>query len=243
MRTAPTGPNTAEAETAAAFPHGHRGQGGDPGPPRHRGRDRSRGPAEPADGAATSTGPFGDELTHLSTRALQGDLSAVEPLIRLVRPMVLRYCQARLSRAAGAPHISDDVAQEVCVALVSALPRYRDMGRPFASFVFGIAAHKVADALRRRDRADCRGLADSLPEMADVGPSPEEAAVRGDEGERVLSLLRALPDVQRRLVVLRVMVGLSADETGSALGMSAGAVRVAQHRALGRLREMARTAV
>jgi RNA polymerase sigma-70 factor (ECF subfamily) len=39
--------------------------------------------------------------------------------------------------------------------------------------------------------------------------------------------------------VLRVLTGLSAQETGSALGMSAGAVRVAQHRALARLRAIA----
>lgn len=232
LRTAPTRPSTAEGDTAAEFPYG-RSNG--PTPSDESGSAGRFAPSEAQD-------PSTDELTQLSRRALQGDLNAVEPLIRLVRPMVLRYCQARLSRAAGAPHISDDVAQEVCVALVSALPRYRDMGRPFASFVFGIAAHKVADALRRRDRDDCRGLADALPEMADAQPGPEEAAMRGDEGERVRSLLLALPDVQRRLVVLRVMVGLSADEAGSELGMSAGAVRVAQHRALGRLREMARTA-
>jgi len=41
------------------------------------------------------------------------------------------------------------------------------------------------------------------------------------------------------LLVLRVLTGLSAEETGAALGMSAGAVRVAQHRALARLRSTA----
>jgi RNA polymerase sigma-70 factor (ECF subfamily) len=40
-------------------------------------------------------------------------------------------------------------------------------------------------------------------------------------------------------MVLRVAVGLSAEETGRALGMSAGAVRVAQHRALQKLRAAA----
>ena len=40
------------------------------------------------------------------------------------------------------------MAQEVCLALLSALPSYRDMGRPFGAFVFAIAAHKVAQAAR-----------------------------------------------------------------------------------------------
>ena len=42
------------------------------------------------------------------------------------------------------------------MAAVMALPRYSDRGRPFLAFVYGIAAHKVADAYRAagRDRAD-----------------------------------------------------------------------------------------
>ncbi len=66
--------------------------------------------------------------------------------------MVVRYCRARLGRISGHYHAADDVAQEVCIAVLSALPRYQDMGRPFASFVFGIASHKVADAKRSASR-------------------------------------------------------------------------------------------
>jgi RNA polymerase sigma-70 factor (ECF subfamily) len=40
-------------------------------------------------------------------------------------------------------------------------------------------------------------------------------------------------------MTLRVAVGLSAEETGRALNMTPGAVRVAQHRALNRLRSLA----
>ena len=49
-------------------------------------------------------------------------------------------------------------------------------------------------------------------------------------------LLDNLPDAQQEILRLRVGVGLSADETAEALGMTAGAVRVAQHRALAKLR-------
>ncbi|GAB3211661.1 sigma-70 family RNA polymerase sigma factor [Marinactinospora endophytica] len=187
----------------------------------------------------TATLPRADdtELNHLTRLAVQGDLGAVDSLIREVRPMVVRYCQARLARVAGYVHYSDDVAQEVCIALLAALPRYRDMGRPFASFVFGIAAHKVADALRGSHRADVP--TDTVPDRPDDGPGPEEFAVRTAEAERARALLGELPEQQRRLLVMRVIAGLSADETGHVLGMSAGAVRVAQHRALARLREVA----
>ena len=52
-----------------------------------------------------------------------------------------------------------------------------------------------------------------------------------------LLLLRLQP-AQRELLLLRVAAGMSAEETGRALGMTAGAVRVAQHRAMQKLRAL-----
>jgi RNA polymerase sigma-70 factor (ECF subfamily) len=180
----------------------------------------------------------GNDLRELTTLAVQGDPGAIEGLITEMRPMIVRYCRARLGRVSGHYHIADDVAQEVCIAVLSALPRYRDMGRPFASFVFGIASHKIADALRSAIRAAIP--TEDLPDGPDDRPGPEETVVRSAEAEQAKDLLYRLPDHQRELVMLRVVAGLSAEETGNVLGMSAGAVRVAQHRAIARLRAMAR---
>jgi RNA polymerase sigma-70 factor, ECF subfamily len=178
-----------------------------------------------------------DDLKDLTRLAVQGDRTAIESLIAQLRPMVVRYCRGRLGRVSGQYHIADDVAQEVCIAVLSALPRYRDMGRPFASFVFGIASHKVADALRSSVRSAVP--TQDLPDGPDEGPGPEETVVRYIEAEHARRLLSRLPDNQRELLMLRVVSGLSAEETGNVLGMSPGAVRVAQHRALARLRAMA----
>lgn len=188
---------------------------------------RARRPARPEAG----------DLRELTSLAVQGDPGAIEVLIGEVRPMIVRYCRARLGRVSGQYHIADDVAQEVCIAVLSALPRYRDMGRPFASFVFGIASHKIADALRSAVRAAVP--TEDLPDGPDDRPGPEETVVRYIEAERARDLLTRLPEHQRELVLLRVVAGLSAEETGNVLGMSAGAVRVAQHRAIARLRAMA----
>ena len=195
--------------------------------------------AESARAQGPGEAPASDQgLNHLGTRAVRGDAGAVDSLFRQIRPMVVRYCRARLARVSGLVHHSDDVAQEVCVALLSALPRYEDRGRPFASFVYGIAAHKVADTLRVAGRTETVPT-DTLPEPADDAPGPEDAAVRGIEAQQARELLDELPDQQRRLLVMRIIAGLTADETGHVLGMSAGAVRVAQHRALARLRKVA----
>ena len=151
--------------------------------------------------------------------------------------MVLRYCRGRLGRLPGADYAADDAAQEACIAVLTALPRYRDEGRPFEAFVFGIAARKVADVQRAAIRAAVP--TETLPETLDESAGPEEAALAAAEAKRARDLLDKLPDHLRELMVLRVAVGLSAEETGRALNMTPGAVRVAQHRALNRLRSFA----
>jgi RNA polymerase sigma-70 factor (ECF subfamily) len=151
--------------------------------------------------------------------------------------MVHRYCRARLARHPGADQAADDVAQEVCIAVLTALPRYRDEGKPFEAFVYRVAANKVADsqrALYRQPQPQAE-----LPEVVDLTDGPEALAVRASDAAEARALLDVLPDSLRELMVLRVAVGLSAEETGRALGMSAGAVRVAQHRALQKLRAAA----
>jgi RNA polymerase sigma-70 factor (ECF subfamily) len=59
-----------------------------------------------------------------------------------------------------------------------------------------------------------------------------------DDAAIAMALMQQLPAQQREILTLRVAVGMSTDETAAALGMSAGAVRVAQHRALNKLRAM-----
>ena len=179
----------------------------------------------------------GEEMGELAARAAQGDARAVDGLLARVRLMVHRYCRARLGRLPGSEHAADDVAQEVCIAVLSALPRYRDQGRPFEAFVFGIAAHKVADVQRAAMRLAVP--TDDVPDAPDERLGPEDEVLRQSDATRVRELLNRLPAHQRELLIMRVAVGLSAEETGTALGMTAGAVRVAQHRALSRLRVLA----
>ena len=205
-------------------------------PPASAGARRGAAPSASSRAAASSRAD-GAGLRDLTSRAARGQPAAIESLLEHIRPMIVRYCRARLGRVAGHYQVADDVAQEVCIAVLSALPRYRDMGRPFASFVFGIAAHKVADAMRSAARLAVP--TEDLPDGPDEQPGPEETVVAYLEAERARALLGRLPVHLRELVILRVVTGLSAEETGNVLGMSAGAVRVAQHRALARLRALA----
>jgi RNA polymerase sigma-70 factor (ECF subfamily) len=177
-----------------------------------------------------------DVPDELVARAMTGDPEAVGAVIAIIRPMVVRYCRARLGRVDRSSVSADDVAQEVCLAVLTALPGYRVQGRPFLAFVYGIASHKVIDAHRAATRNRSEPVAD-IPDAIESADGPEQRALRIELSSEMGKLLDTLPEKQREILVLRVVVGLSAEETAEAVGSTPGAVRVAQHRALARLRK------
>ncbi len=126
------------------------------------------------------------------------------------------------------------------MAVLTALPTYRRDGRPFLAFVYGIAAHKVVDAHRAAGRSKSVPVSE-LPEGVSTDVGPEQSAIDGSVAGTMTSLLLTLPPSQQEILRLRVVVGLSAEDTAAALGMTAGAVRVAQHRALAKLRGLLET--
>jgi len=179
----------------------------------------------------------GDQLTALVNAAAGRDPVATQRVLARIRPIVLLYCRARIGRIAQSFTSADDVAQEVCLALVAALPAYRDRGQPFLAFVYGIAQHKVADAHRAAARNKSLPVPD-VPDRPETVAGPEQRVLQSELKSSMDRLLAVLSDKQREIVLLRVVVGLSAEETADLVGSTPGAVRVAQHRALTRLRKL-----
>ncbi|AWB83427.1 sigma-70 family RNA polymerase sigma factor [Corynebacterium liangguodongii] len=176
-----------------------------------------------------------NDLARLARRAAAGEPGALNELVRTIHPRVLRYARARIS--GGRMPTPEDVAQEICLAVVTSVGSYVDMGKPFMAFVYGIAFNKVADAHRALAR-DKLTPTEQVPDSADdATATPEEAILEADGSNRVRQLLDVLSDKARDIIILRVFVGLSAEETAQAVGGTAGAVRVAQHRALATLRK------
>ncbi len=139
----------------------------------------------------------------------QADARAFAPLYGRYAEPVYRYCYRKL----GHPEIAADATAQVFVQALAALPRYRSPGNSFRAWLFTTAHVPTAD------------------------PLPEEALLRLDAGVTVRTLLATLPDEQRQILELR-LAGLTGGEIATVLGRSPGAVRVAQVRAIARLREM-----
>ncbi|MFC4244772.1 sigma-70 family RNA polymerase sigma factor [Gryllotalpicola reticulitermitis] len=173
----------------------------------------------------------GEELSELVGRGQAGDTDAVDELVRRLRTRIFAYVLARIGKREEA----EDVTQETCLALTSALPDFDAKSGKFTSFVFGIASNKVLMSQRSRGRRPEVPVAE-VPEESSVAPGPAERYEHDDSLRRLLAQLDELPERHRDVLLLRVVAGLSADETAAALGTTAANVRVIQHRALSSLR-------
>lgn len=179
----------------------------------------------------------GLDLDALVRAAQDGDEAAIAQMIAALLPRISRYCRGRIGPRHSTFASADDVAQEALMAVLHALPTYRRDGVNFFGFAFGIAAHKVADFHRKRQREPGVPTAEP-PAVEDGDGGPEQKVLHAEQSERLGRLLDVLNDRQREILVHRVVTGLSAEETAQVLGMTPGAVRVAQHRALDKLRRV-----
>lgn len=195
--------------------------------------DTGAAPTGRGTGEAVASADLNTLVDGAAATALIGGVHSVEKLLTLLRPWIERYCRARLGpRLRRRPSGHDiDLPQEVCLAVLAALPAHREPGSPFLAFVHRIAANKLADAYR----AMARNRVDPWP--GSLRDARAEQVPEAEPAVRIRRLVDALPEQQREILVLRVVMGMSTQETADVIGLPAGAVRVAQSRALTGLRE------
>jgi RNA polymerase sigma factor (sigma-70 family) len=124
----------------------------------------------------------------------------------------------------------EDLLGQVLEGVVRGISRFKGSESAFRSWVFTIAHSRIIDDRRRTRRR---------PQMSDhdVPDVPTLTADVHDESvtlsrEAALELLDKLPPKQRDVIALRVVAGLSVDQTAQVLNRRAGSIRVAMHRAL-----------
>ena len=113
--------------------------------------------------------------------------------------------------------------------VITALPTFRHEGKPFLAFVCTEFARTRWPTRTGppRGRPVPISVAD-VPDAPSTERGPEQRVVANFDRRWPLStdILGTLPETQQEILRLRVVVGLSAEETAEALGMTAGAVRV-----------------
>lgn len=161
----------------------------------------------------------------LVTRVARGDARALETLCqRWERPLY-----AFLGRQTGGRDV-DDLFQDTWLRVVRGAHRF-DPNRRFSTWLFQIAVNRCRDWRRRPppapvDPADLTGT-----------PAPPDGADARLDVER---LLAALPDGQRRAVILRYWHDCDEDEVARILRIPRGTVKSRLHHAMRRLIALAR---
>jgi RNA polymerase sigma-70 factor, ECF subfamily len=166
----------------------------------------------------------GENLEMLMVRYQHGDFAAATVLIENISPRLCRFFLAKsMSRAEA-----DDLLQETWLRIHKVRHTYRP-GQPALPWFYAIARHIRIDHYRKSIRAAAgeREL-EEMSKGASSGPHPA--------GE-LEALLAPLSEVQREIIAMLKIEGMSLEEVARATSSSVGSVKQKVHRAYKKLRE------
>jgi RNA polymerase sigma-70 factor (ECF subfamily) len=130
----------------------------------------------------------------------------------------------------GDPREAEDLAMDVFVEALAALPRYRWQDRPLLAWLFAIARHQGVTRLRKR-------AVRSRP--IEAPPSPEKGWLDNGAGEACVEarrLLGRLDSPTAEALVLRFAMDWSFEEIAALQGGSVSAAKMRVYRAVARAR-------
>ena len=157
-----------------------------------------------------------------------GDESSWTQIYLALFPRLTAYARSRLDDDRASEAVAETFARAV-----AGVGRFSWQGGGFEGWIFAILRHVIIDAHRKHGRAQRHvplfdGERNQSEAIDGLLASEEAAAVR--------HAYRALSPTEQELLHLRVVSGLSAEAVATVLGKRAGAVRMAQSRALDNLR-------
>jgi RNA polymerase sigma factor (sigma-70 family) len=174
---------------------------------------------------------LGPDFLSILTAAKSGAQWAWAALYRDLAGSVRGYFSAR-----GAAD-AEDLASETFLQVARDILSFEGDEQGFRSWVFVIAHRRLIDSWRAAGkRPRSTPLTESVGDIRG-GNTEDEALDRIATGS-LLTALGRLTEDQRAVLALRVIGGLSAEQTGEVLGRRAGAVRALQHRGLLALQQL-----
>lgn len=157
-----------------------------------------------------------------------GDRDAGDALIARHFESLHRFFDSKLGDGA------EDLVQRTLLDCVEARDAVREGN--FRAYLFGVARHRLIDHLRTRlRRGDVIDL-DAIS-IADLGTSPGDRLVRGEDEARVRRALQMISIDHQIALELAYWEGLSGREIAQVLGIDANTVRSRLARARDALRQ------
>jgi len=176
---------------------------------------------------------IGEGFAAVLAAAQDGSESAFSQLWRDTNPALLRYLRVI------APAAAEDIAADTWVKTLRNLSGFRGDEQAWRAWVFTTSRRLVIDERRRKTRKPAIPLSDvpltALPFSADAS----DEALERISTKAAMAMLAELPPLQAEVILLRVVAGLETEAVAQLVGRSPGAVRVAAHRGLRRLAQIA----
>lgn len=124
-------------------------------------------------------------------------------------------------------HEAEDITHNVFAKLITAISRYEERAVPFAAWITRVARNAALDHLRARRQ---------IPVEEVRTTDPGDKGVELERRQCLQEALAGLPEEQRRVLLLRHVVGLSPPEIAERLGRTESSVHGLHHRGRARLR-------
>ncbi len=163
--------------------------------------------------------------------ASQGDREAFGQLYERYVGRIYNYIYYRT----GSSFDAEDLTERVFFRALRHIRTYTDRGLPFSAWLYRIAHNLVANWHRDNSRRKEVPLDDGLLSPYH-GELPENELLHNEERERLLSVIRCLPDDRQHLLILKFAEHLSNAEIAEIMGRTEGAIKSLYHRTLLSLR-------
>lgn len=162
----------------------------------------------------------------------RGDVAAFDEFYVRTSP----WLAVRLGRRCRDDDLVAEVIQDTYLTVWRAARGFVETGAGGGAlgWLWTIAARRLVDALRRRER-ESRPV--PVTGLENVAPAAEEEALRASLDETTLDALRRLAPELRQVMQALVLDGLSVRETSVLLGIPEGTVKTRARRARIALRE------
>lgn len=168
------------------------------------------------------------ELDSLMSRYQDGDHEAACLFIERITPLLYRYFMVHATDR----RYAEDLVQETWMRVHKARHTYR-RGEPVLPWILALARHTGLDAYRKVRRIEARERTfDSVPE------SPLLHGGSAPLGPDLDTILAALPENQREVIVMLKIFGMTLQEVARATSSTVGAVKQKASRAYQKLRDV-----
>ena len=175
-----------------------------------------------------------DNSEHeLLRRAMHGDGEAFGDIYALYLEPVYRYVFYRI----GDELEAEDLTEIVFLKAWEALPSIRLDGFNFRAWIYRIAHNSVIDRHRTNHPTVPIGEIDDLPQ-AQYFETPESSYQRVETEQQLKDVIDQLEPNLQNVILFRFILGFSHSETAELMNLTEVYIRVLQHRALKKIKEL-----